>query len=143
MAQAQAWVSFKVRLPTSIGNFVQLRLDTETGLLEAIYAHDKPSNDATIDDVINQNGIIFMECPSGMTLHDGSQSILAAIDSTKDDPGGGLQQVNINGYVGCAGGNLDEHGVTWCTETTECRLIANVNYPLQQLVEIAQSIPVK
>jgi hypothetical protein len=146
--QAQASVSFKINLPTNIGTFVELKLSQPPQTLPGqetlfvIYATSKPSNNATIDDVVNQNGIIFGEWASGMTLQEGYQNILAAIDSTKNDSGGGLQLVNINRYVGCAGGNLDVHEVSWYTETTECHLIANINYPLQQLVEIAQSIPV-
>jgi hypothetical protein len=146
--QAQASVSFKINLPTNIGTFVELKLlqppQTLPGqeALYIIYATSKPSNNATIDDVVNQNGIILVENHNLMTMQDSVQNILDAINSTKHDVGGGLQKVIINGYVGCAGGNLDVREVSWYTETTEYHLIANINYPLQQLVAIAQSIPV-
>jgi hypothetical protein len=146
--QAQASVPFKINLPKNMGTCVELKLlqppQTEAGAetLYIIYASHKPSSDATFDDVKNQNGIILIENPNVMTLQGSAQNIRDAIDSTKNSPGGGLQEVNINGYVGCAGGNVG-HCVNWCTETTEYHLMANIKYPLQQLVEIARSIPVK
>jgi hypothetical protein len=145
--QAQASVSFKINLPTNIGTFVELKLSQPPQTLPGqetlfvIYATSKPSNNATIDDVVDQNGIILVENHNLMTMQDSVQNILDAINSTKDQAGG-LQLVNINGNVGCAGGNLDVHEVSWYTETTEYHLIANINCPLQQLVEIAQSIPI-
>jgi len=135
--QAQASVPLKIKMPTNMGTFVQLKLlqppQTDTEGVYIIYAAHKPSGDATFSDVENQNGIILMEFTNHMT-----QNVRAAIDSTD----GGLQEVNINGYVGCAGGNV-AHCVDWYTETTYYRLMANIKVPLQQLVEIARSIPVK
>jgi hypothetical protein len=141
LEQAQASVPFKIRLPTNMGTFVQLKLvqwpETmkECPAVFVIYAAKKPSSVASIDDVINEDGIILFEEPAGETLELAENSIRATIEST------GGQSVNINGYLGCAGGNI-RHCVGWYTETTYCRLTANSNYPLQQLVEMAQSIPV-
>jgi len=149
LEKAQASVGFKINLPMNLGTFVELKLlqppQTLPGYetLYIVYAASKPSSDATVSDVGNQNGIILVENHNLMTLQDSVQNILDAINSTRNDPGGGLQKVTINGYVGCAGGNLDVHEVSWYTETTEYHLIANITYPLQQLVAIAQSIPVK
>jgi hypothetical protein len=146
--QAQASVGFKISLPASLGNFAELKLlqppQTLPGCetLYIIYANSKPSSDATESDVADQNGIILEENHNIMTMQASVQNILAAINSTKFQGVDGLQKVTINGYVGCAGGNLDVHEVSWYTETTEYHLIASINYPLEQLVAIAQSIPV-
>jgi len=139
--QASASVPFKIRLPTNLGSFVQLKLNTGTGSINIIYAAVKLPSDASLSDVLDQNGILLFEEPNEMTLENSALNIRAAINSTKIDPGSALQEVNINGYVGCAGGNV-EHCVSWYTETTYYRLTANIKYPLQQLVAIAQSIPV-
>jgi len=143
--QAQASVPFKIKMPTDMGTFVLLKRlqppEADSEAVYIIYAVHKPSKDATFDDVINQNGIILMEFTNDMTLQNSAKNIRAAIDSTKNDPGGGLQEVSINGYVGCAGGNV-AHCVDWYTETNYYRLMANVKVPLQQLIEIAQNIPI-
>jgi hypothetical protein len=145
-AQAQASVSFKISLPMSMGTPVEIKLDLPPHSIPErvyiIYAAHKPSNDATTNDVLDQEGIILYEAPNLVTLQNPSQIIRAAINSTKNDPGGGLQEVNINGYVGCAGGTFS-NCVTWYTETTFYELVANFNHPMQQLIEIAKSIPVK
>lgn len=146
LEQAQACVPFKIRLPTKIGKFVELRLklppQTDTETVYIVYAAHKSSDDATVNDVVDQNGIILMEAINRMTLQDSVKNILDGINSVNtNSPGNYVQQVSINGYVGSAGGNVG-HCVVWYTETTYYRLEASVNYPLQQLVEIAQSIPV-
>ena len=145
-AQAQASVSFKISLPTSMGTPVEIKLDlpphSNPERVCIIYAAHKPSNDATTNDVLDQEGIILYEEPKLVTLQNASQTIRAAINTTKNDPGGGLHEVSINGYVGCAGGTFS-NCVTWYTETTFYELVANFNHPMQQLIEIAQSIPVK
>ncbi len=122
-----------------MGEFADLRL--REGFVYIIYATNKPSSDATLSDVMDQNGIVLLEMANMMTLQDSAQNIRDAIDSTKNDEGGGLHLVTINGHSGCAGGNL-WHEVTWFTETAEYHMIANVDYPLQQLVENARTIPV-
>jgi hypothetical protein len=143
LEQAQARVPFKIRLPTNIGNFVELRLEDEIDRVLIVYAASKPSDHATIDDVLNQNGIVLLLLPNEMTLQDATQNILDGINSLNTNSlGSNAQQVSINGYVGCAAGNV-KHCVDWYTETTYYRLMANVDYPLQKLVAIAQTIPVK
>src|SRR3989304_2185011 len=125
--QAQASVPFKIKLPTNLGNFLQLNLlqppEADSEGVYIIYAAHKPSKDANFDDVINQDGIILMEFPNGMTLQNSAKNIRAAIDTTKNDPGGGLKEVSINGYVGYAGGNV-AHCVDWYTATIYYRLMA-------------------
>jgi hypothetical protein len=135
--QAQASVPFKINLPTNIGAFVQLRLvkppEADREMVIAIYATKKPSSSTPISD-LDKDAIVLTECRNLMTLQESVQNILDIINSTKNDVGGGAQvAVTINGYLGCAGGNV-AHVVTWYTETTEYRLEANVNYPLQQLI---------
>lgn len=140
--EAQASLPFKIRLPTNLGAFVQLRLHRETDLLLIIYAAAKPSSDATEDDVYDQNGIILYEgslSEAFGTLEFAENSFKIRIDTDKNLPGAS-QPVTINGYFGCAGGNV-LHCVDWCTETTSYRLSASNKRPLQQLIEIAQSIP--
>jgi hypothetical protein len=137
--QAQASVPFKINMPSTLGNFVQLKLEKEN--LMIIYAPSKPSPDANIFDIIGQNGIALLETPNTMTSQLSDQNIKDAINATKNDVGGGLQPVNINGHLGCAGGNV-EHTVTWYTQTTRYELIASTNYPLQQLIETANSISI-
>ena len=88
---------------------MQLKLDGEN--LMIIYASTKPSQDANIFDVIGQNAIVLLETPNTMTIQLSDQNIKDAIDATKNDAGGGLQPVSINGRLGCAGGNV-EHTVT-------------------------------
>jgi hypothetical protein len=141
--QAQAHVPYKIRLPANMGTFVEIRLLDEIDRVIIVYAAEKPSNRTTVDDVLNQNGIVLLELPNDMTLQEAAQNILAGIDSVNaNTPGNYAQQVSINGYVGEAGGNV-RHCLSWYTETTYYRLIANVNCPLQQLVEIAQNIPIE
>ncbi len=135
--QAQAWMPFKIRLPTNLGNFAELRIDRSINGVLVVYAADKPSNDATVEDVLDQDGIIFLELPNTMTLQDAAQNTRDAINATD----GRLQPVDINGYFGAAGGNV-WHCVSWYAETTYYRLIANIDFPLQQLIEIARTIPV-
>lgn len=145
--QAQASVPFKINLPTNMETPVQKILlppQSDTPSVYIIYAV-KLSSDASISDVLDQNGIILLEMSiSGAygTLQRADANFRALINETKDYPGGGHQPVTINGYFGYAGGNV-EHCVGWATETTYYELLANKNYPLQQLVAIAQSIPIK
>jgi hypothetical protein len=147
--QAQASAPFKIRLPTSTGSFVQLKQfiepEADISYVYIIYAADKLSSNASIPDVQDHNGIILFEAPIsayGGTLQFAESNFRAVIDDTKDYPNGGnLQPVTINGYFGCAGGNVGQC-VAWATETTYYELMANKNYPLQQLVAVAQSIPV-
>jgi hypothetical protein len=144
--QAQASAPFKIRLPTSAGSFVQLKqyIEPEANMSNVyiIYAADKLSSNASIPEVLDHNGIILFEAANQVPVQFAESNFRAAINDTKDYPdGGNLQPVTINGYFGCVGGNI-AHGVNWATETTYYQLIANKNYPLQQLIEIAQSIPV-
>ena len=148
LSQAQASAPFKIRLPTNTGSFVQLKQDIEPEAnishVYIIYAADKLSSNASIPEVLDHNGIILFEAPIsayGGTLQSAESNFRAVINDTKDYPdGGNLQPVTINGYFGCVGGNI-AHGVNWATETTYYQLMANKNYPLQQLVKIARSIP--
>jgi hypothetical protein len=134
--QAQASVSFKIGLPPKMGNFVQLRLDKEGGFVWIIYATDKPSDSNTVEDVIGQNGVMLFEASMPETLQIEDNNFRASVMGVPD-----LQLVTVNGYLGVAGGNI-EHCVSWCTEKIYYRLTASVNYPLPQLVAMAQSIPV-
>jgi hypothetical protein len=141
--EAQASLPFKITLPTNLGPFIQLRLHRETSFLAIIYAAAKPPSDASHEDVCDQNGIILYEAPLSEafgTLEFAENNYKAMIETDKNILGG-VQPVTINGYFGCAGGNV-EHCVTWCTETTYYSLSASNKRPLQQLIEIAQSIPV-
>jgi hypothetical protein len=144
--QAQASVTFKIGLPTNMGTPAEIKLELPPHSIPErvyiIYAANKPSKDATTNDVLDQDGIILFEAPHLTTLNDATLNILAAINSTKFQGADGLKEVNINGYVGCTGGTFS-NCVTWCTETTFYELTANFNHPMQQLIEIAQSIPVK
>lgn len=143
--QAQASVPFKINLPAKLGAFVELKVlqppQPEMPTVYIVYAAEKPSSYATMYDVVGQGGILLIEIGSNLTLQQAANNIRAAINSTKDYPDGGLEEVSINGYVGFAGGNF-HHGVSWYTETTYYQLTANINYPFQQLLEIAQSIQV-
>lgn len=146
---AQASVPFKISLPKNMGDFVQLKLSlppqTGSPTVFVIYATCKLPSNASIPDVLDNDGVILTEFSIPMTegtLQDAENNFRAAIDSTKDYANGGnLQPVTINRYFGCAGGNVG-HGVMWATETTYYQLTANSNYPLQQLIAVAQSIPV-
>ena len=101
----------------------------------------KPSLEANIFDVLEQGGIVLIAHPNYYrTLEESVKNIEAAINATKDQEGG-LQRVSINGYLGAMGGNV-YHDVFWYTETTYYELEASVEFPLQQLLKIAQSIPV-
>jgi len=140
--QAQASVPFKINMPTKMEIFVQLKLNGDA--VKIICAAVKLSSDASYFDVLNQNGIILYEAPLSETygtLQFAENNLRAIIDSTKDYSDGGLKPVTVNGYFGCVGGNV-EHCVTWCTETTYYQLTASNKYPLQELVAMAQSIPV-
>jgi hypothetical protein len=143
--QAQALVPFRINLPACLGTPALIKVllppQTDTPSVTIVYATVKLSSDASPFDVLNQNGIGLWEMPNKMTLEKASENIKAAIDGTKNAPGGGLRPVTINGYPGYEGGNVG-HEVTWYTETTVYVVEANVNYPLQQLEAIAQSIPV-
>jgi hypothetical protein len=139
--QAQASVPFKIKVPVNMGQFVQVKLDSNTDFVAIIYLEDKPSNETTILDIINRNGVVLMELPYGGTMQEAESSVTAAMDAIKDCQSCKLEPVIINGYPGTAGGNI-MHCVTWWTETTYYRLVASMNYPLDQLVEIAKSIPV-
>jgi hypothetical protein len=144
LEQAQASVPFKIRLPVNVGAFTELKLSKETGLITVVYAADKPSDSSSLTDVINQNGIVLFEAPISEaygTLEFADNNFRAIIEETKDYPNGGnIQPVTINGYFGCAGGNI-QHCVSWATETTYYRLTTNINYPMEQLVKTALSIP--
>ncbi|HEY4674553.1 MAG TPA: DUF4367 domain-containing protein [Candidatus Bathyarchaeia archaeon] len=153
--QAQASVPFKIRLPTKMGTPVQINLlqppQATTESATMIYADNKPSKGATDSDVMNQNGIILFEEHNRKTLNQSIVNIRARIDSSvqyrkysiinENGEDGVLQEVDINGYVGCAGGNV-YHCVSWYTETTYYQLTSNIKIPVQQLIEIAQSIPI-
>jgi hypothetical protein len=141
LAQAQASEKFKVSLPTELGEFTQMKMNKDSGTLTIIYASNKPSADVSINDVISENGIILIEAPNTLTPQSSTQNIMDAINATKNDVGG-LQLVNINGNLGCAGGNI-QHNVFWYTATNSYELIANLNYPMEQLLKIAESIPTK
>lgn len=134
--QAQASVPF--RLPTKLGKPIQVKLDRD--LVIIIWMESKPSPEANIYDVSDQGGIILIAHPHDWTLEESAKNIEAAINATKDQEGG-LQRVSINGYLGGMGGNI-HHDVFWYTETTYYELESSVEFPLQQLLEIAQSIPV-
>lgn len=134
--QAQASVPF--RLPTKLGKPIQVKLDRD--LVIIIWMGSKPSPRANIYDVLGQGGIILIAHPNDWTLEESAKNIEAAINATKDQEGG-LQRVSINGYLGGMGGNI-YHDVFWYTETTYYELESSVEFPLQQLLEIAQSIPV-
>jgi hypothetical protein len=146
---AQPSVPFKISLPKNMGDFVQLKLSlapqTGSPTVFVIYATSKLPSNASIPDVLDNDGVILTELSISLTegtLQDAENNFRAAINSTKDYPNGGnLQPVTINGYFGCAGGNVG-HCVTWATETTYYQLSANRNYPLQQLIAVAQSISV-
>ena len=137
--QAQASVPFKIRMPTNMGAPVLIKVllppQTDTPQVFIIYAPAKLSSNASIPDVLDDNGIILFEAPNKVTLQEADINLKALIDST------GGQAISINGYFGYAGGNV-QHCVSWATETTHYALSANIDYPLQQVVGIAQSIPV-
>lgn len=139
LAQAQAVAPFKISMPTKMGPFIQIRSEGEVVII--IYGSVKPSDADTIQSLTSQKSVILIENPNTKTLQMASETIRDSIDATKNDVGGGLQPVTINGYFGCAGGNIG-HAVRWFTETTEYELIAGIDYPLQQLIEMANSIPV-
>ena len=135
--QAQASVPF--RLPTKLGKPIQVKLDRD--LVIIIWMKSKPSPEANIFDVLEQGGIVLIVHPNyHRMLEESVRNIEAAINATKDQEGG-LQRVSINGYLGAMGGNV-YHDVFWYTETTYYELEASVEFPLQQLLKIAQSIPV-
>jgi len=135
--QAQASVPFC--LPTQLGKPTQVKLDRD--LVIIIWMESKPSPEANIFDVLEQGGIVLIAHPNYYrTLEESVKNIEAAINATKDQESG-LQRVSINGYLGAMGGNV-YHDVFWYTETTYYELEASVEFPLQQLLEIAQSIPV-
>jgi hypothetical protein len=134
---AQRLVSFKIGLPASLGEPIQVKLDDQSVVI--IWMKTKPSQQSTLADVRSQGGIILFEWLNTMTPQESANHIEALINATKDDEGA-LQKVSINGYLGCAGGNIG-HDVTWCTKTVLYELQANLEFPLQQLIEIARSIP--
>jgi hypothetical protein len=138
--QAQTSVPFKIYLPTKLGKPIQVKLDRYDNSLIIIWMESKPSPKANIYDVLNQGGIVLFAHPNHSTLEECVKSIEGAINATKGEEGA-LQKVNINGYVGGMGGNVG-HCVFWYTETTCYELDGGLEFPLQQLLEIAQSIPV-
>jgi hypothetical protein len=145
LAEAQAAVPFKIQLPTNTGGragFMQVKLlqtpETNSCAVFIVYAADELPSNASRPDVYDHDGILLLEMPLSQaygTLQRAEINFKAFIDET------GSQAVSINGYFGSASGNI-AHCVQWATETTYYRVEANVDYPLQQLVEIAQSIPV-
>jgi len=141
LTQAQASVPYKINLPTSLGQYAMIKLDKDTNATTIVFASKKPVDDANFIDILNGNAIVLLEMPNKMTLDASTQNIADAISATKNDVGG-LQPVTINGYSGCAGGNV-WHTVTWYTETTYYQLTSNIDYPLQQLVSVANNIPLK
>lgn len=139
VAQAKSNMPIAIKLPAKLGAVAELKFENSTNSLTAVYSTSKPADDANFIDILNANAIILIQFPSYLTIAGARQNILDAINSTKDDVGGGLQPVSINGYMGCEGGNI-WHTVTWYTETTYYQLAASVSYPLQDLVEIANSM---
>ena len=142
LAQAQAAVPFKIKLPTSLGQFTVMKFEEELNATTIVFSSEKPADDADFFDIMQTDAIVLFELPNTMTLKDSKQNTLDAISSTRNDVGGGLQPVEINGYFGCAGGNI-YHTVTWYTETTYYQLATSLKLPLPQLVEIANSIPLE
>jgi hypothetical protein len=139
LAQAQSTMPIAIKLPTKLGEVAEFKFDISSKILTAVYSTTKPAADANFIDVINANAIVLIQCPSNLTIASAQQNILDAINSTKNDIGGGLQAVSINGYMGCEGGNVF-HTVSWYTETAYYRLAASLSYPLQNLVETAISM---
>jgi len=135
--EAQALVSFKIQLPAKLGQPVQVKFNRDHVII--IWMQSKPPREASIYDVINQGGIVLFIYPNSMTLEESIKNIEAAINATKDQEGA-LQKVDINGYIGCMGGNV-KHNICWYTETTAYELVASNKFPLQQLLEIARSTP--
>ena len=140
-AHIQAAVTYPVRLPTTLGLYAELKFDKETKGTIIIYASNKPADDANFVDVMKTDAIILFELPNRMNIKDAKQNIIDSINNTKDDVGA-LQQITVNGFLGCAGGNV-WHTVTWYTDTNYYQLTASMKFPLEQLVNIANSIPVK
>ena len=148
LAEAQASVPFKIQLPTNTGgrdSFVQIRLfpatEKDSGSVCIIWASEWIPSSASRPDVRDYyNGILLSEIPVSdvwgtMEYADANMKAFLAESMTH-------QEVSINGYFGTAGGNV-AHGVQWATETTYYYLEASLNCPLSELIEIAQSIPVK
>lgn len=134
---AQTNIPSQLNLPNTLGTPTETKFDDNTKTLIAIYGTTKPASDAQFIDVVNNN-LILNQSPSNLTLDSAKKNIADAILATQNDTGA-LQAVYINGYYGCQGGNL-WHTVTWYTNTTYYQLEASVNYPLQNLVNIAKSI---
>lgn len=140
--QAQALVPYKISLPSIIGRYVSLKLEKATNTVTVVFASVRPADDADLFDVIEDNAIVFLEMPNSAGLEAVRQNFMDAINTTKNDVGGGLQPVLINGYFGCMGGNV-EHTVAWCTEAAHYQLSANMEVPLQRLADIASSVPLE
>ncbi len=137
--QAQTNMPIKINLPTDLGPIAESKFDSSSQTLTTIYSSTKPADDANFIDILSTSAIILVQSPSNLTLSYAQQNILDAVNATKNEAGG-LQLLTINGYLGCEGGNV-WHTVTWYTQTTYYQLEANVNYPLQNLVNAAESIP--
>jgi hypothetical protein len=132
--QAQSLVSFKIGLPANLGEPIQVKFDDQCVVI--IWMETKPSQQSTLDDVRSHGGIILFEWSSTIV----PQDHIEALTNETEGVEGALQKVTIKGYLGCAGGNV-WHDVTWCTKTVLYELQANLEFPLQQLIEIARSIP--
>jgi hypothetical protein len=141
VAQVQTNMPFKINLPTDLGPIAESKFDNTTKTLTTIFSSTKPADDANFIDILNSNAVVLIQMPSNLTLASARQNILDAVNTTKNDAGG-LQLLTINGYLGCEGGNV-WHTVTWYTQTTYYQLTANVDYPLQNLVDAANTIPVQ
>jgi hypothetical protein len=141
LTQAQAEVSYVINLPTSLGQYTTLKVDKETNATIIIYAANKPADDANFYDIMQTDAIVLFELPNTLTLEQSKQNILDSIDTTKNDVGS-LQPVTINGFFGCVGGNI-WHTVTWYTDVNYYQLASSMKVPIDQLIDIANSIPVK
>jgi hypothetical protein len=148
LAEAQASVPFKIQLPTYTGgrdSFVQIILfpitEKNSYSVGIILASEWIPSSASRPDVREYyNGILLTEMSvsdAWGTLQDADGNMKAFLAESMTH-----QEVSINGYFGTAGGNV-AHGVQWATETTYYCLEAGLNCPLSELIEIAQSIPLK
>jgi hypothetical protein len=143
LAQAQASVPFKIQLPANTrgrGDVVQVKL-YQSAVFIVFAANKLPSNASRADIYLfNNNGTLLTE-DSLSQAYGSLQNMENIQKAVIKQNGGQTQAITINGYFGTAGGNI-ARCVVWGTETTCYRLEANLNCPLQQLIEIAQSIPV-
>jgi hypothetical protein len=143
LAEAQASVPFKIQLPSNTGgrgDVVQVKLYQSVVFI--VFAANKLPSDASLADIylLGDNGTLLTE--ESLSQAWGSLQNMEDIQKAVIKQNGGqTQAITINGYFGTAGGNI-ARCVVWGTETTCYRLEASLNCPLQQLIEIARSIPV-